>query len=182
MNVAHFFTTILFFWQIVACSNFIDSKEVELKFRTKYADSENPRYELIFYVNDKKIARRVYEKGRTILSEGEIPDGRVVERYDSGKIRNVFTYKNGKRNGKAFGFYESGKLKKEGTYLDDNPIGITRMYYENGNLMVESKIVDGKNIYYRDYHENGQLRQEIYYKGDEIIRKTYDIHGQIIEE
>lgn len=182
MKPVYTFVIILFILQNVASANGIDHKEVELKFNIRDADSKNPRYELVFYRNGKKIAKRVYQKGEITLSEGEIPDGRVVESYDSGKIRNIFTYKNGKRNGIAFGFYESGKLKKEGSYLDDNPVGITKMYYENGNLMVESKIVDGKNIYYKDYYENGQLKQEVYYKGDEIIRRTYDIHGEIIQE
>lgn len=174
-KVCIFILIIFFILQNVASANCgIDSEEVELKFSIRDADSKNPKYELVFYKNGKKIAKRIYQEGEIILSEGEIPDGQVVERYDSGKIKNIFTYKNGKRNGKAFGFYESGKLKKEVIFLDDNPIGISKMYYENGNLMVESKIVDGKNIYYKEYYENGQLKQEVYYKGDEIIRKTYE--------
>jgi len=98
------------------------------------------------------------------------------------EIRNIFSYKSGKRNGKVFSFYENGRLKKEGTYSDDNPIGITKMYYENGNPKMESKIEDGKNLYYKEYYENGQLKQEVYYEGDEIRRKMYDISGQIINE
>lgn len=181
MKIVYIFALIFFVLQNLASANGgIDSEEAELKFSIRDADSKRPKYELVFYRNGKKIARRVYQGGKTILSEGEIPDGRVVERYDSGKIKNIFIYKNGKKNGKAFAFYENGKLKKEATYLDDNPTGVTKIYYENGRLMVESKIVNSKNIYYKDYYENGQLKQEIYYKGNEIIRKTYGINGEII--
>ena len=168
-------TIILFLIQILACTKITESKEIEVKLNIQNQDSKDPRYELIFYVDGKEIAKRVFEKGKNIFSEGEIPDGQVVEKYDNGNIRNMFSYKNGKRNGKAFSFYESGRLKKEGVYLDGNPIGINKKYYENGNLMVESKIKDGRNIYYKEYYENGHLKQEVYYKGDEIIRKMYVI-------
>jgi len=182
MKTRYFFTTILFFIQILACTNISDSKEAELKLDIKNQNSNNPKYELVFYENGKEVAKRIFKKGKSILSEGEIPEGIVVEKYNIGNIRNIFSYKDGKRNGKAYSFYKNGKLKKEGIYLDDNPIGITKMYYENGNLMMESKIVNGKNVYYKDYYENGQLKQEVYYKENEIIRNIYDINGQIIND
>jgi antitoxin component YwqK of YwqJK toxin-antitoxin module len=183
MKTIPFFTTIfLFFIQILSCTNIFESREVEVKFNIQDQYSKNPKYELIFSSGGEEIARRIFEKGKTILEEGEIPDGQVIEKYDSGNIRNIFSYKKGKRNGKAFSFYENGRLKKEGIYLEDNPIGITKMYYENGNLKVESKIKDGKNLYYKEYYENGQMKQEVYYKGDEIKRKMYDINGQILKD
>ena len=154
MKASYFFTTILTFIQILACTSISISKESELKLVINNQNSTIPRYELLFYTNGKEVAKRVYEKGKIILSEGEIPEGQVVEKYNTGNIRNIFSYKGGKRNGKAYSFYENGELKKEGIYLDDNPIGITKMYYENGNLMMESKIVGGKNIYHKDYYES----------------------------
>jgi len=181
MNRISFFTAILFFIQILSCTGISASNEIEIKFNIQNQYSKNPRYELIFYSDGKEIAKRIFEKGKTILSVGEIPDGKVIEYYYGGNIKNIFSYNNGKLNGKAFSFYENGKLKKEGIYLDDNPIGITKMYYENGKLMVEFKIENNKNVYYKDYYENGQLKQEVYYKGDEIIRTMYDINGRIIK-
>ena len=178
MKTVLFFITIIFI-QILSCTNTSESKEIEVKFNIQDQYSNNPKYELIFSSGGQVIARRTFEKGKIIFEEGEIPDGQVIEKYDNGNIRNLFSYKKGKRNGKAFSFYENGRLKMEGTYLENNPIGITKMYYENGNLMMESKIKDGKNIYYKEYYENGQMKQEVYYEGDEIRRKMYNINGQI---
>ncbi len=165
----------------VACSNGVNPKEVNLELNIINPESKTPRYELVFYENGREIARRVFESGKTISSEGEIPDGTILEYYESGRLKNIFNYTNGKRNGKALSFYESGRLRATAFYHNDNPIGITKRYYENGNLMVESKIENGKQVYYKDYYENGQLKQEIYYKGDNIIRREYDVHGRIVE-
>jgi antitoxin component YwqK of YwqJK toxin-antitoxin module len=182
MKMGYLFSSMFFLLLIVSCGNNTEAEEIELKINIKNAESEKPRHELVFYLDGRKIAERVYEKGRLILSEGDIPDGKVVQRYENGKVKNIFTYKNGKRNGKAFGYYESGRLKKEVTFLDDNPIGIEKMYYENGNLMVEAEIVDGKQVFYKEYYQNGQLKQEVYYEADKIIRKIYDINGRLIHD
>jgi antitoxin component YwqK of YwqJK toxin-antitoxin module len=176
-----YFTIIIVFMFVILCINGITSEGVTVKFRIlSDPGSESPKYELVFYQNGKEIAKRIFQAGKTILSEGEIPDGVVVECYDDGRIKNIFNYKDGKRNGKAFGFYKSGKLKAIGTYQDDNPIGSGKMYYENGIIMAEWEIVDGKEKFHKEYYENGQLKEEIYYKGDKIIKNVYDVHGNII--
>jgi antitoxin component YwqK of YwqJK toxin-antitoxin module len=146
MKRIYVFVIILLVINSLAFANGMNSKEIELTFNIRDANKSNPKYELLFYSNGEKIAKRVYQNGKTLVVEGKIPDGRVVERYSSGKVKNIFIYVDSKRNGKALSFYKSGKLKKESTYLDDNPIGITKMYYESGSLKVESKIADGKNI------------------------------------
>jgi len=175
--------TIVFLGLTMLFTNDVDSGEVTLRFRTlTEPGSKIPKYELRFYENGKEIAKRIYQSGKTLLSEGKIPDGIVIELYDDGKIRNIFNYKDGRRNGRVFGYYKSGKLKAIGTYRGDNPIGIMRRYYESGNLMAEEEIVHGKPIYYKDYYENGQLKQEVYYKGDKIIRNVYDVDGRITEK
>lgn len=176
-------TTTIVFVIIMLCTNGVNPESITVKF-TILTDpvSKIPKYELLFYKNGKQIAKRIFQSGKTILTEGKIPDGIVVELYDDGSIRNIFNYKDGKRNGRAFGFYRSGKLRAIGTYREDNPIGIGRMYYENGNIMAEWEIVDGKEKFHKEYYENGQLKEEIYYKGDKIIRNSYDIHGHIVEK
>jgi antitoxin component YwqK of YwqJK toxin-antitoxin module len=181
MKVIYSILIIFFVFQTAASANGIDSKGIELKFYVRNAETKNPTYELSFFENGKEIAKRIFKGGKTILEEGQIPDGVVIERYDSGKPKNILVFKNGKRNGKAIAFYESGRLKKTVTFKDDNPVGESKMYYENGNVMMESKTEDGKQVFYRDYYPNGQLKQEVYYKGDEIVRRMYDIHGKVID-
>ena len=180
MNLIYSFVIVvaLLFLPNIAYTNDTDSEQVELRFCVRNPEATNPTYELLFFVKGKQIARRIFKEGKTIFQEGEIPNGVAIERYDSGKTKNILIFKNGKRNGKAVGFYESGKLKKTVTFRDDNPVGETKMYYENGNLMMESRVENGKQVFYRDCYPNGQLKQEVYYEGDEIVRKMHDIDGE----
>jgi antitoxin component YwqK of YwqJK toxin-antitoxin module len=160
MKVAGFVLSILISCQIFNLSTFAFG-EVNLKLTIiKDTSSANPIYEVLFYENGEEIAKRVYQEGKTLVSEGRIPEGIAIERYPGGNIKNIITYKDQKRNGKAFGFYESGKLKIEACYRNDNPIGIGKRYYENGNLMAERKIIDSKEIYHREYDETGRLKEE----------------------
>ena len=182
IRISWFLATTLLFVQTVFCGSETNWKEVELKFKIINPESSNPKYELVFSSEGNEIAKRVYEKGKIVLSEGKIPDGPVIERYNNSKIRNIISYKNGERNGKVIGFYESGKLRAEGYYQNDNPTGIHKTYYENGNLMAESDLIDGKPKSHKEYYENGQLKEEVYYEGDKIIRYEYDIDGNLIKK
>ena len=110
---------------------------------------------IIYIKNGRVMAKRIFRDGTT-LSEGEIPDGIIIERYENGKIRNLFIHSGGTRSGPALGLYLSGKMKIEATYKCGYPSGIQRRYYENG-----------------------QLKQEVSYKEDKIIRKEYDINGKL---
>lgn len=122
--------------------------------------SKDKRYELTFFRKGKIVAERVYERGKTIRSSGEIPDGPVLELYSSGQIRNILTFRDGKRNGPAIGFYESGKLRTEGTNRDGNPNGIGIVYYENGRVKAEWKIENRRELYHKEYDEEGRLVYE----------------------
>jgi len=146
--------------------------------RPEISHKKSSKRGIIYIKNGKVIAKRIFEDGKT-SSEGEIPDGIIIERYENGKIRNFFIHCGGTRNGPALGLYLSGKMKLEATFKYGYPDGIQRIYYKNGNLMVESKMINRKNIYYKEYFENGKLKEEVSYKGDKIIRKTYDINGNL---
>ncbi len=134
--------------------------------RSEISQKKSSKRGIIYIKNGKVIAKRIFKDGKT-LSEGEIPDGIILERYENGKIRNVFIHSGGTRNGPALGLYLSGKMKLEVTYKDGYPSGIARRYYENGNLMVESKMINRKNIYYKEYFENGKLKEEVYHEKEE---------------
>lgn len=188
MNTRGFFLGVLI--SLIAVNACIDQKEaqyakadeqVEVKFNVFNKNTKSPEYELTFYSGGKVIARRKYKNGRTLVSEGTIPDGQVVEKYENGNIKNAMYYRNGKREGKATGYYQSGKIKIEAMYKNDNPVGISRSFYENGQLKSESKIDDGKKIFYKEYYRNGQLKKKVYYKNGQGISKTYDINGKLIE-
>lgn len=184
MNNRCLFNMLIFLIIISACADQNEpglagaDEEIEVRFNVLKKNTKFPEFELTFLSEDKVFARRVYKNGQTIISEGIIPDGQVVEKYENGNVKNVLHYKNGKREGKAIGYYQSGKIKIEAMYKDDNPVGLMRTFYENGQLKSESKILDGKKIYYQEYYKSGQLKEEVYYKNGEGISKTYDINGK----
>lgn len=134
---------------------------------------------IVYLYRDRVVAERIYEKGKSRCS-GQIPDGIVVEHYEDGRIRNIFTYRNETRNGPSLSLYQNGSMRGETLYKDGYPVGIGRRYYENGNLMTEWESINGRQTFHKECYENGRLREEIYYKGDEIKTVEYDIHGNIL--
>jgi antitoxin component YwqK of YwqJK toxin-antitoxin module len=175
------FLTILSVVLIFACQKDSYSGSVGVTITQKSeTESTSPSYEVIFSKNGEMIARGIIREGDILLSAGNLPDGVIIEKYEDGKVKNLIVTKHGRRNGPALGFYKSEKLKVEGVYKDDYPIGIGKIYYENGNLMADWEIVDGKEIWHKEYHENGQLKEEVLRKGNDVTRKEYDIHGQVL--
>lgn len=178
------FLLIIIFILMIGCVEQKDitvDGEIEAKFTILKSETKYPEYELIFLSEGKVIATRVYKKGQTIVSDGIIPEGQVVEKYKNGKIKNIIHYKNGKREGKALNFYQNGRIKIESTYINDNPVGITNTFYETGQLKSESKMIDGKKSLYKKYYENGKIKEEVSYKNGEGISKTYDANGNPIK-
>ena len=113
-------------------------------------------YNLVFKSGDEIIAKRTYCNGETILSEGKIPNGMVVESYLNGKVKNIMFYENGERNGPAISLYESGSIKSQIYYKNDNPIGKGFYYFESGAIKTEWEIQNGKEIYHYEYTESGE--------------------------
>jgi antitoxin component YwqK of YwqJK toxin-antitoxin module len=183
-NLAIFST--IFFLILCACSenkgeSLSNSNIVEVRYNVLNKEMKAPEYELTFFSMGKVIAKRVYQKGKVLVSEGNIPDGQVVEKYEDGKIKNIFNYKNGKLEGKATGYYKNGKIKIESCYENNNPVGLSKTYYEDGHLKSESEVKDGKLISYKEYYQTGQLKEEVRYRNGEGISKTYDIKGNEIK-
>ena len=119
-------------------------------------NGENRKQGVLFLKDGKVIAKRMFVNGNSI-NKGKISDGIVIELYDDGRIRNLFIYKNGKRNGPALGLYQNQKMKAEGYYRDDCPIGVGKTYHENRKLKAEWKIEAGVEKYHIEYDKNGKL-------------------------
>jgi antitoxin component YwqK of YwqJK toxin-antitoxin module len=113
-------------------------------------------YHLVFKRGDEIVAKRTYSNGKTILNEGKIPDGMVIENYPDGNVKNIMFYENGKRNGPAIGLYESGRIKAQSYYKGGNPTGKAFYYFESGAIKTESEIADGKVLYHSEYTESGK--------------------------
>lgn len=126
-------------------------------------------------------------------------------------------YKNDTLNGSRKTWYQNGQLNRNETYKKGNLFGICYYYHENGNLLLEKEYIRtkrlnySKNYYYngnikdhayyygymlkdsiyRSYHEDGSLRQRVFFKNnqmhgesiliskDSIITKTYYNNGYL---
>ena len=126
-------------------------------------------YHLVYNRGEKIIAKRSYSNGKTILSEGRIPDGMVVENYPDGKVKNIIYYKNGTRNGPAISIYESGRIKAQAHYKDGNPTGKGFYYFESGALKTEFENKDGKALYHYEYTESGKRGKYRTHDGKDVI-------------
>ena len=119
-------------------------------------NGKNKKQGVLFLKDGKVIAERMFVNGN-FINKGKIPDGIVIELYDDGKIKNLFIYKNEKRNGPILGLYQNQNMKAEGYYRGDYPIGVGKIYHDNGKLKAEWEIEDGVEKYHIEYDKNGQI-------------------------
>tara|TARA_Y100000385_G_scaffold285903_1_gene346756 strand:+ start:285 stop:2831 length:2547 start_codon:yes stop_codon:yes gene_type:complete len=117
-----------------------------------------------------------YENGIVLSSESF---------YDSGKTKNIWTFKDGKLNGTSKKFYESGELKNVWNYLNDELNGKSFTFFRNGN---EAEIDDYKNGEIINTHVKDKFGNTIYksnnvnktlslyqpYKGDDEVDELKD--------
>lgn len=126
-------------------------------------------YHLVFKRGKVIIAKRSYGDGETILEEGKIPDGMIVENYKDGKVNNIMFFKNGKRNGPAIGLYETGRIKVQSFYKDGNPTGKGFYYFESGAIKAEWEIANGKELYHYEYTESGKKGRYSTEDGKDVV-------------
>ena len=98
-----------------------------------------------------------------------------IEFYESGEIKSITNFENGKAIGEAFEFDKNGNV-------------ITELLFDEGYLKSKNEInrydKNGKKTgYWREYHPNGKLKSEINYeKGlKKGISKQYDSKGKLKE-
>jgi antitoxin component YwqK of YwqJK toxin-antitoxin module len=81
--------------------------------------------------------------------------------YESGKLKDEYTFKNGKGEGPLEIYYESGALKEEYTNKNGKFEGPCKTYYESGALEEEVTYKKGKREGpFKIYDEGGQLIAE----------------------
>lgn len=81
-------------------------------------------------------------------------------------------------NGPVKIYGKNGKIESEGYYIDGKREGLFRRYYRGRVKMETQYSHDKRNGYEREYHNNGKLNFEAFYKNGELIKKTwYDENG-----
>ncbi|MDR2905049.1 MAG: toxin-antitoxin system YwqK family antitoxin [Helicobacteraceae bacterium] len=102
--------------------------------------------------------------------------------YNSGALKYIEPYKNGKVEGVFKFFYESGKLKYGTPYKNGKAEGIEKSFYEIGKLKSEISYKNGKRERLaKFFYENGELERKIMYKNgaQEGETKVFRENGEI---
>ncbi|OGF44827.1 MAG: hypothetical protein A2231_12600 [Candidatus Firestonebacteria bacterium RIFOXYA2_FULL_40_8] len=179
--------------------------EVTRKVTEKYPDGKTKS--IVYYNIGKEVATEVVDEKGAMTVKGNIPDGKVLEYDEAGKVTVERTFKGNKRNGWAKYFskdgllsyevnikdnlsdgagreyWEDGKtVKSEETFSKDKLNGPKKFFSKDGKLSFEINFVDNKkdgdiNIYYR----NGKIKSKQQYKNDmkEGSFKLYYLSGKV---
>lgn len=158
--------------------------------------------ELYFEKNELQGEQKYYfsnstqQKETTIYQKGS-KEGRSIDYYKNGLIKNEENYTNDKLNGKLTNYYSVGGKFCDLEYVDGEYNGMQTCYYSDGTKRHEISYLNGElhgvsNYYFTDgtlsksinyskgkldgawkeYFENGTLKLETYYKNDEPINQT----------
>jgi len=91
---------------------------------------------LIFYLNNKRSGKSVYESKSESRGEVDYVDdkihGKSISWFKNGQKKEDTDYVNGKKCGKCIFWYENGQKNYEIDYLDDKKHGKVITWYENG--------------------------------------------------
>ena len=76
--------------------------------------------------------------------DGKRADGLSKGWWPNGQIKNIHTYKDGKRDGLWTSWYENGQKIYETTYKDGEHDGLYTVWYSNGQKSSENTFKDGE--------------------------------------
>ena len=95
---------------------------------------------------------------------------KVTSYYETEKIAEQGTYKNGKRDDKWIFYYENGQKWKEVDYKRGIEIAIEKEWYENGQIKEKWNLINDETKHGKwiSYYENGPIKEEEIYKNYEI--------------
>ncbi len=92
-----------------------------------------------------------------LSGESEPYSGWVKSMYDSGQVKVLAQFKDGKpADGPFTGWHENGQKKGEGTFKDGKPDGLITMWHENGQKMVEGTYKDGELVSPKFWNSKGE--------------------------
>ncbi len=125
-----------------------------------------------------------------LIEEGQVIDGNRTGAWTSyyskdGRVKNVTTYLNGKKNGLYLEMNDRGSVDVQANYVNDILHG-KYVKYKFGSR-AEKEINYNMGQYdgaYREYHNNGKMMKEVYYKNgvqDGKFRQFNDKEQVIME-
>lgn len=110
--------------------------EQDLVWLDKDLKETNQSEALYYSVGSLKTGyNNIYFKSRNIfrkltLKNGKI-EGKFVEFYETGELKEIGRYENGMREGTWKVYYKTGKIKEKGDYSRGEKIGVWKTFYKN---------------------------------------------------
>ena len=103
---------------------------------------------------------------------GEI-SGKYIENFRKGNLKREIFYENGNLNGIQKEYYDKNdSIYREIEYYYGNPVNQEKIFYKNGNLSALINYKNGKkNGVSEEYYESGILQNKFNYYDDELNGK-----------
>lgn len=104
--------------------------------------------------------------------------------YESGALKTIIRYKNGKREGMAANYYENGGVCVETEYKQGKKDGRYTWYFESGKpYRIITYKADKKHGPYKEYYHGGKLKLEATFTNDMPCKGAveYDMRGNAKE-
>jgi len=115
---------------------------------------------------------------------GFVRDGYHFEYYDTGNVKHIAFYRNGRPDGLEIGYYENGLVFFRENFKNGKRDGKSLHYYPDGLLKLSVQYYNGvPDGEARFYTQSGYLEKINVYDDGRITRLTrYDRNGDLIEE
>ena len=146
---------------------------------------------------------KYYEEGNIqsiVPYKNNLVEGLVITYYENGNIKEEVHYKNDKMNGEAKSYDENGKLNGRTIFKDDIKLEeevhkeneILKNTFKNGEVvkqdicspngtLKERRVLNGNEMEYSTFYENGNVKQKILTKNKVIIKEQlYARNGNIM--
>jgi antitoxin component YwqK of YwqJK toxin-antitoxin module len=100
-------------------------------------------------------------EGQMATNNSSIKVGTWKTYYPDGKIKDITTFVNGKKNGVATHFFENGKIADSSRYKNGTFYGVVKFYYPNGQLNFEDyyDTTDTRRRIFKLWYPSGRLSQ-----------------------
>ena len=146
---------------------------------------------------------KYYEEGNIqsiVPYKNNLVEGLVITYYENGNIKEEVNYKNDKMNGEAKSYDENGKLNGRTIFKDNIKLEeevhkeneILKNTFKNGEVVKqdicslngnvkERRVLNGNEMEYSSFYENGNVKQKILTKDKVIIKEQlYARNGNIM--
>ncbi|MBN1199354.1 MAG: toxin-antitoxin system YwqK family antitoxin [Bacteroidales bacterium] len=129
----------------------------------KYVEQKRDSIWLFFSDTDEQlVSEEIYATGKKVGLEKIF--------YPGGGVSEIYTWKDGIRDGAWIQYYDDSTCKLQASYSNGEREGKVTVYFTSGKRMIEGQYTKGHRegiwIY---YHENGDIRREERYENGILL-------------